>query len=66
MGIPLLEHPLSTQNSRVTNLAGDNSTVQIQNYGSVAAGDSARDANVVNLARRYFAEKALFKGDILR
>ena len=39
MAIPLLGYPLSTQNGRVSNLAGDNSTVQSQRYGSSAAGD---------------------------
>ena len=32
MAIPLLGYPLSTQNGRVSNLAGDNSTVQSQLY----------------------------------
>ena len=39
MVIPLLEHPLSTQNSRVTDLAGDRGTIQTQKVGSIAAGD---------------------------
>ena len=34
MAIPLLGYPLSTQNGRVSNLAGDNSTVQSQLYAS--------------------------------
>ena len=39
MVIPLLEHPISTQNSRVTDLAGDRGTIQTQNVGCIAAGD---------------------------
>ena len=41
MALPLLGYPLNTQNSRVSNLAGDNSTVQPQRYGSSAAGDES-------------------------
>ena len=39
MAIPLLEYQLITQNGRVSNLAGDNSTVRGQIYASSAAGD---------------------------
>ena len=39
MAIPLLGYPLSTQNGRVSNLAGNTSTVQAQLYPS-AAGDA--------------------------
>ena len=43
MAIPLLGYPLNTQNGRVSNLAGDNSTIKPQTYASSAAGhDSAR------------------------
>ena len=41
MALPLLGYPLNTQNSRVSNLAGDNSTVQPQRDGSSAAGDES-------------------------
>ncbi|MBL6802290.1 MAG: phycobilisome rod-core linker polypeptide [Synechococcus sp. BS307-5m-G38] len=41
MAIPLLGYPLSTQNGRVSNLAGDISTVQSQRYGSSASGDES-------------------------
>ncbi|CAI8151553.1 MAG: Phycobilisome rod-core linker polypeptide CpcG [Synechococcus sp. CC9902] len=41
MAIPLLGYSLTTQNGRVSNLAGDSSTVQLQNYGSSAAGDDS-------------------------
>ena len=39
MAIPLLEYQLSTQNGRVSNLAGDNSMIRGQLYTSSAAGD---------------------------
>ena len=55
MAIPLLGYSLTTQNGRVSNLAGDSSTVQLQNYGSSAAGDdSARSTmdNVIEQAYR--------------
>ncbi len=39
MAIPLLGYPLSSQNGRVSNLAGDESTVRSQLYPSAAAGD---------------------------
>ena len=40
MAIPLFVHPLSTQNCRVSNLAGDNFTVQSLLYGKSAARDA--------------------------
>ena len=45
MALPLLGYPLSTQNGRVSNLAGDVSTVQSQRYGSSAAGDESTRAD---------------------
>ena len=56
MGIPLLEHPLSTQNSRVTDLAGDNSTIQTQNIGSVAAGGDGVRTTVDELIERAYRQ----------
>jgi len=56
MGIPLLEHPLSTQNSRVTDLAGDNSTIQIQSLGSVAAGDDGLRTTIDGLIERAYRQ----------
>ena len=41
MAIPLLGFPLNTQNGRVSNLAGDNSTIKPQTYASSAAGDDS-------------------------
>ena len=55
MAIPLLRYPLSTQNGRVSNLAGDSSTVQNQFYGSSSAGDESTRADmdsVIELAYR--------------
>jgi hypothetical protein len=58
MAIPLLGYPLSTQNGRVSNLAGDNSTVQSQLYPSSAAGDdtnrSDMDAVIEQAYRQVF------------
>ena len=55
MALPLLGYPLNTQNSRVSNLAGDNSTVRNQRCGSSAAGDESTRAEmdqVIELAYR--------------
>ena len=55
MALPLLGYPLNTQNSRVGNLAGDNSTVRNQRCGSSAAGDESTRAEmdqVIELAYR--------------
>ena len=41
MAIPLLGYPLNTQNGRISNLAGDNSTIKPQTYASLAAGDDS-------------------------
>lgn len=38
MAVPLQAYPLTTQNSRVSNLDGDNSTVRNQLPGSSTAG----------------------------
>ena len=58
MAIPLLGYPLNTQNGRVSNLAGDNSTVQSQLYPSSAAGDdtsrSDMDAVIEQAYRQIF------------
>ena len=56
MGIPLLEHPLSTQNSRVTDLAGDNSTIQAQNIGSVASGGDEVRTTIDGLIERAYRQ----------
>ena len=57
MAIPLLGYPLSTQNGRVSNLAGNNSTVRAQLYPS-AAGDatavSGIDAVIEQAYRQVF------------
>ena len=58
MAIPLLEYPLSSQNGRVSNLAGDESTVRSQLYPSAAAGDDtnriAMDALIEQAYRQVF------------
>ena len=56
MALPLLGYPLSTQNGRVSNLAGDNSTVRSQRYGtSGAEGESAR-AEMDNLIEQAYRQ----------
>ena len=58
MAIPLLGYPLSSQNGRVSNLAGDESTVRSQLYPSAAAGDDtnriAMDALIEQAYRQVF------------
>ena len=46
MALPLLSYQLTTQNSRVTNLAGDSSTVRGQLQGSSAAGGEGNRTSV--------------------
>ena len=56
MALPLLGYPLSTQNGRVSNLAGDYSTVRSQRYGtSGAEGESAR-AEMDNLIEQAYRQ----------
>jgi len=58
MAIPLLAYPLTTQNGRVSNLAGDASTTQAQSYGSIGSGDdglrSGMDAVIEQAYRQVF------------
>lgn len=58
MSLPLLSYPLETQNSRVSNLAGDKSTVKGSLQGSAGAGsDGARgsiDALIETAYRQIF------------
>ena len=58
MAIPLLGYPLSSQNGRVSNLAGDDSTVRSQVYPSSGAGDdrsrTAMDALIEQAYRQVF------------
>ena len=46
MALPLLSYQLTTQNSRVSNLAGDSSTVRSQLQGSTAAGGEGNRTSV--------------------
>jgi len=58
MAIPLLGYPLTTQNGRVSNLAGDASTTKAQSYGSIGSGDdglrSGMDAVIEQAYRQVF------------
>ena len=56
MALPLLGYSLSTQNSRVSNLAGDNSTVQSQRYGTSAAGDESARAEMDGLIEQAYRQ----------
>ncbi len=49
MALPLLNYPLETQNSRVSNLAGDASTVRNQFQGSSSAGSEGARGTVADL-----------------
>ena len=58
MALPLLSYQLTTQNSRVSNLAGDSSTVRGQLQGSTAAGGegnrTSMDAVIATAYRQIF------------
>ena len=58
MALPLLSYQLTTQNSRVSNLAGDSSTVRGQLQGSSAAGGegsrTSMDAVIATAYRQIF------------
>jgi len=56
MALPLLGYPLSAQNSRVSNLAGDNSTVQSPLYGTSAAGDESTRAEMDRLIEQAYLQ----------
>ena len=56
MAIPLLGYPLSTQNSRVSNLAGDSSTVQSQLYASSAAGDESARSDMDSVIEKAYRQ----------
>ncbi len=56
MAIPLLGHPLSTQNVRVRNLASENITVQSRLYGKSAAEDADARADMDNLLEQAYRQ----------
>ena len=56
MTIPLLGHPLSTQNGRVSNLASENITVQSRLYGTSAAEDADARADMDNLIEQAYRQ----------
>ena len=56
MAIPLLEYPLNTQNGRVSNLAGDNSTIKPQTYASSAAGDDSARTEMDSLIEQAYRQ----------
>ena len=56
MVIPLLGYPLNTQNGRVSNLAGDNSTIKPQTYASSAAGDDSARTEMDSLIEQAYRQ----------
>ena len=56
MAIPLLEYPLNSQNGRVSNLAGDNSTIKSQTYASSAAGDDSARTEMDSLIEQAYRQ----------
>ena len=56
MAIPLLGYPLNTQNGRVSNLAGDSSTIKPQMYASSAAGDDSARTEMDSLIEQAYRQ----------
>ena len=56
MAIPLLGYPLDTQNGRVSNMAGDNSTIKPQTYASSAAGDDSARTEMDSLIEQAYRQ----------
>ena len=56
MAIPLLGYPLNTQNGRVSNLAGDSSTIKPQMYASCAAGDDTSRVEIDSLIKQAYRQ----------
>ena len=56
MAVPLQAYPLTTQNSRVSNLAGDNTTVRNQLPGSSAAGAEGYRSSIDGLIEQAYAD----------
>ena len=56
MAVPLQAYPLTTQNARVSNLAGDNSTVRTELTGSSAGGADAYRSDVDNLIEQAYQQ----------
>ena len=56
MAVPLQAYPLTTQNARVSNLAGDSSTVRTELTGSSAGGADAYRADVDDLIEKAYQQ----------
>ena len=56
MAVPLQVYPLTTQNARVSNLAGDSSTVRTELTGSSAGGADAYRSDVDNLIEQAYQQ----------
>jgi phycobilisome rod-core linker protein len=56
MAVPLQVYPLTTQNARVSNLAGDSSTVRTELRGSSAGGADAYRSDVDNLIEQAYRQ----------
>ena len=56
MAVPLQAYPLTTQNARVSNLAGDSSTVRTELTGSSAGGADAYRSNIDGLIEQAYRQ----------
>nr|AHZ34037.1 phycobilisome rod-core linker polypeptide CpcG2 (Lrc) [uncultured Synechococcus sp.] len=56
MAVPLQAYPLTTQNARVSNLAGDTSTVRTELTGSSKGGADAYRSNIDNLIEQAYQQ----------
>ena len=56
MAIPLLGYPLNTRNGRVSDFAGDNSTIKPQTYASSAAGDDSARTEMDSLIEQAYRQ----------
>ncbi len=56
MGIPLQKYPLTSQNNRVSNLAGDFDTVRSQLTGSISSADSTYRADIDEMIEQAYRQ----------
>ena len=56
MAVPLLGYPLNTQNCRISNLAGENSTIKPQTYASSATGDESARTEMDGLIEQAYRQ----------
>ncbi len=56
MAIPLQTYPLTSQNNRVSNLAGDVDTIRIQFTGSISSADSTYRADIDEMIEQAYRQ----------